>query len=64
MEVNGFHIVERCAGTKARYWTAKRGSEVFTSKDINYLTRKCVEQSPPNAVKAFTPDPFAHLVGR
>lgn len=64
MVVNGFEISSRLVGTAACYHVAKRGSEVYTSKSMSYLLRKCGEQSPPNAAKAYTPDPFAHLVGR
>jgi hypothetical protein len=64
MVVNGFEFTSRLAGTSACYHIAKRGEQVFTSKSMTYLIRKCEEQSPPNAAKAYTPNPFAHLVGR
>jgi len=39
MTVNGFEIKVHLKGTSAQYYTAKRGNQVYTSKDINYLLR-------------------------
>ena len=49
MILNGFEIKTRLEGTPQQYYTAKRGVEVFTSKDLNYIKRKVSSRAPENA---------------
>lgn len=46
MILNGFEIKTRLEGTPQQYYTAKRGDEVFTSKDLNYIKRKVSSRAP------------------
>lgn len=49
--LNGFEIKTRLEGTPQQYYTAKRGEEVFTSKDLNYIKRKVNSRAPEGAKK-------------
>lgn len=49
--LNGFEIKTRLEGTPQQYYTAKRGEEVFTSKDLNYIKRKVNSRAPEGARK-------------
>ena len=60
--LNGFEITTRLAGEPEQFHVAKRGSEVYTSKDMNYLVRKIRDAgSPPPAhrVDFFSPEEVA-----
>lgn len=49
--LNGFEIKTRLEGTPQQYYTAKRGDEVFASKDLNYIKRKVNSRAPEGAKK-------------
>lgn len=49
--LNGFEIKTRLEGTPQQYHTAKRGDEVFTSKDLNYIKRKVNSRGPSVPIK-------------
>lgn len=49
--LNGFEIKTRLEGTPQQYYTAKRGDEVFTSKDFNYIKRKVNSRAPIGSKK-------------
>lgn len=54
MILNGFEIKTRLEGTPKQYYTAKRGDEVFTSKDFNYIKRKVNSRQPVGANNGFS----------
>lgn len=52
--LNGFEIKTRLEGTPQQYYTAKRGDEVFTSKDLNYIKRKVNSRAPAGTNNVFS----------
>ena len=46
MVVNGFEFSSRLLGTPQCFHVAKRGDEVYTSKNMSYLIRKA-KNTPP-----------------
>lgn len=60
--INGFEITTRLAGEPQQFHIAKRGMEVYTSKDMNYLIRKVKSagNSPPAGhMDFFSPEEVA-----
>mgnify|MGYP003648319997 CR=1 FL=1 len=60
--INGFEITTRLAGEPQQFHTAKRGDEVYTSKDMNYLIRKIKSAGNPRPayhVGFFSPEEVA-----